>query len=338
MTSSAPVRVLITHSFPNAAIQALHDISPRLEVEYFPARDLEDLKESWPEAEVLYTVDLLPTPEQAPSLRWVQGHFAGIDHLVGHPLASQVQLTTVSGIHTPEVGEYVMGMILAFSHHLPQILHYQARAEWPSDPLDKFVPRELRGTTLGIVGYGSLGREIARVAQVFGMTVLATKRDARYLADDGWRLEGTGDAQADVVRRIYPPQALKSMLGECEYVVLTVPLTDETLQLIGSAELKAMKPDSVLVNVSRGRVLDEEALARALRDGSLAGAALDVFETEPLPQDSPLWGIPNVIISPHVSGFTTHYDTRALSVFESNLRRYLQGETLLNLVDIQRGY
>ena len=191
---------------------------------------------------------------------------------------------------------------------------------------------------MGIVGYGSLGREIARLARAFGMTVLATKREVRHLADDGWRLNGTGDARAQAVRRLYPPQALKSMLRECDYIVLTVPLTPNTQQLIGAAELEAMKPGAFLVNVSRGRVVDERALAKALRDGGLGGAALDVFETEPLPQDSPLWSMPNVILSPHVSGFTPHYDKRALAVFEDNLRRYLDGKPLLNLVDMQRGY
>jgi len=330
--------VLITHSFPDAALDPLRNLSPRIELEHHPVDDVEELEKAWSAVEVLYTVDVLPTPEQAPLLKWVQGHSAGVEHLVDHPLVSKAQFTNASGIHAPAIGEYVMMMILAFSHHLPQFISYQAHAEWPSGRWDKFVPHELRGATMGIVGYGSLGREIARLARAFGMTVLATKREVRHLADDGWRLNGTGDARAQAVRRLYPPQALKSMLGECDYIALTVPLTPNTQQLIGAAELEAMKPGAFLVNVSRGRVVDERALAKALRNGGLGGAALDVFETEPLPQDSPLWSMPNVILSPHVSGFTPHYDKRALAVFEDNLRRYLDGKPLLNLVDMQRGY
>lgn len=338
MKSDTTVRVLITHPFPDELIEPLRNISPRIEIDHRPVHDILDLEAWWEDTEVLYTVDVLPAPEQAPRLKWVQGHIAGVEHLIDHPLASKVQLTTVSGIHTPAMGEYVMAMILSFSHHLPKFLDHQDRAEWPKGRWDIFVPRELRGATLGIIGYGSLGREIARLADVFGMNVLATKRDVRHIEDEGWCLEGTGDVHAQVVRRLYPPQALKSMLRECEYVVLTVPLTPDTRKMIGVAELKAMPPDAFLINVSRGSVLDEEALVRALKAGALGGAALDVFETEPLPQDSPLWSIPNVIISPHVSGFTPHYDKRALTVFEGNLRRYVDGQPLLNVVDSQRGY
>ena len=128
------------------------------------------------------------------------------------------------------------------------------------------------------------------------------------------------------------------MLGECDYVAITVPLTPETRHLIGAAELKSMKPDAVLINIARGGVIDEAALIEALRSHTIGGAALDVFEQEPLPADSPLWKLPNVILSPHVSGFTPHYDERAMALFAENLRRYVNGESLLNVVDVSKGY
>jgi phosphoglycerate dehydrogenase-like enzyme len=191
---------------------------------------------------------------------------------------------------------------------------------------------------MGILGYGSIGREIARLARAFGMTVLATKRDAKRLTDDGYAIPGIGDPEGIMVDRLYPGEASRSMVAECDYVVITLPDTPTTNRFVGEELLRSMKPSCFLVNVGRGPVIDEDALVRALRKGWIAGAGLDVFETEPLPPESPLWTMDNVVISPHVSGFTPHYDERAADLFEENLHRYLANDPLLNLVDRKTGY
>ncbi|MDT8307808.1 MAG: D-2-hydroxyacid dehydrogenase, partial [Anaerolineae bacterium] len=247
-------------------------------------------------------------------------------------------LTNTSGIHAPNIGQYVMAQILAWSHRTPRWFHYQQRGEWPKGRWEKFVPDELRGKTLGIAGYGSIGREVARLARCFGMRVLATKRDAKRIEDDAYSVPGAGDMAGTLAARIYPGEATRSMVVECDYVVIALPLTDKTHHLFDEQMFRAMKPTAFLVNVGRGELVTESDLVRALKKGWIAGAGLDVFENEPLPEDSPLWALDNVIISPHVSGFTEAYDERATELFVENLRRYLRGEPLLNVVDREHGY
>jgi phosphoglycerate dehydrogenase-like enzyme len=339
VTNSIPVLVLTQSPILSPLIERLRAVSPRLVVEHRTARSLDELGDALRAVEVLYTTGLMPSPESAPALRWVQGHFAGVERFLDHPLLESVVLTTGSGIHAPAMAEYILMMMLAFAHHLPRMIEYHRRAEWPQGRWDLFAPRELRGTTVGIVGYGSVGREVARLAKAFGMQVLATKRDVGRVSDDGWGLPDVGDPEARSVDRLYPPEALHSMLSESDFVVLTVPLTPTTRGLIGAEELKRMKPEAVLINVARGGVVDEAALIDALRAGAIRGAALDVFAEEPLPAASPLWTVgPNVILSPHISGFTQAYDERAMALFAENLRRYVAGEPLLNVVDVARGY
>jgi phosphoglycerate dehydrogenase-like enzyme len=156
--------------------------------------------------------------------------------------------------------------------------------------------------------------------------------------DTGYTQEGMGDPEGNLPRRIYPFQALKSMIRECDFLVVTVPLTPETRGLIGAEELARMKDTAYLVDISRGGVVDHNSLIQSLKEGGIAGAALDVFPEEPLPEDSPLWKLPNVIISPHIAGVSPHYDQRAIDLFAENLQRYLNGEPLLNRVDLERGY
>ena len=190
---------------------------------------------------------------------------------------------------------------------------------------------------MGIVGYGSIGREVGRLGKAFGMRVLALRRSAGQ-AKEGYASEHTGDRAGAIPEQFYTPDQLHQMLSRCDYVVVALPLTHETKHLVGEAELRAMKASAYLVNIARGAIVDEQALVRALREGWIAGAGLDVFEREPLPDDSPLWAMDNVLISPHVAGFTPRYDERATALFVENLGRYLSGEPLLNLVDKTRGY
>ncbi len=338
MADSIHVLVLTQAPMPEHLLAILQAVSPRLIIEHRTAETLEELGNVWPEVEVLYTTKLAPLPEAAPRLRWVQGHFAGVDQFLEHPLLRSVTLTTSSGIHAPAMAEYILMMVLALAHRLPRMIEHQRRAEWPQQRWALFVPQELRDAAIGIVGYGSIGRETARLAHAFGMRVLALKRQVDHLADDGWRLPNVGDAAGEYVARFYAPDQLRTMLAECDYVAIAAPLTPETRSLLGAAEFQAMKREAVIINVARGGVIDEAALIDALRTQTIGGAALDVFEQEPLPAESPLWHLPNVILSPHVSGFTPHYDERAMALFAENLRRYVTGEPLLNVVDVQRGY
>jgi len=197
----------------------------------------------------------------------------------------------------------------------------QARREWV-----RYMPQELFGKTVGVVGLGHIGSEVARLAKAFGCHVIATRRSAN---------ERTLD---DLVDELLPPADLPKLLGESDFVVLSVPLTQETRHLIGEAELRAMRPSAVLINIARGAVIDEGALVRALKESWIGGAGLDVFEREPLPAESELWDMENVILSPHLSGGTEIYNERAVGIFCENLRRYLASERLMNLADPKRGY
>jgi phosphoglycerate dehydrogenase-like enzyme len=288
--------------------------------------------------EVLYTVHPVRDLSHAPHLAWVQMHSAGVDYLIGTPLwQSSIPITTLSGVHATTIGEYVLTMMLALAYRVPRLLSYQHQAEWPHDRWTLFARRELRGQTVGIVGYGSIGREVARLAVSFGMRVLAMKRSPDP-ADHGWWLPGTGDPDGRLPERFFRPEQVCEMLAESDFVVLALPMAPATEGFIGQAELRAMKPTACLINIARGPVIDEAALVRALREGWIAGAGLDVFEHEPLPADSPLWQLDNVILSPHVAGFTVNYDRWAVKLFADNLGRYLAGQPLLNLVDRERGY
>jgi len=334
------VHVLCTLRFTEEQLDKLRAVSSRLEVSQKTCNSAEELTAALNrDVEVLYAYHTPTNLEAAPGLRWVQLHSAGADHLLDTPLwRSTVVITTISGIHVITICEYVLGSMLAFTRRFSRMFYFQQRAEWPSHRWKNFVGRELRGSTISIVGYGSIGRELARLSRCLGMRVLAVKNDPRNRVDAGYTLPGTGDPDGSIPEAIYTPQELHRALEQSDYVVLSVPFTPATRGLIGQKELRAMPDHAYLINVSRGGVIDQEALVRALQEGWISGAGLDVFEPEPLPADSPLWKLDNVIISPHVSGFTPRYDDYATNLFAENLRRYLKGKPLLNVVDRRRGY
>ncbi len=336
-----PVHVLSTIKFSDESLARIRAVSDRIALTQHPSPNAARVPaEMFAQMEVLYTFNALPQPEQAPRLRWVQLNSAGANHILEHPLfASDVTFTTASGLHAINIGEYVLASILAWSRHLPELLDFQRRGQWPSNRWACCQPAELRGATIGIVGYGSIGREVGRLAKAFGMRVLALKRNAPVASVRGtFELDGLGDPQGALPDCLYGPDQLCEMLAQCDYVVLAVPLTPETRSMIGEAELRAMKPTTYLVNIARGEVCDEPALIRALQEKWIAGAGLDVFAQEPLPPDSPLWQLPNVILTPHISGFSPNYEQRAADIFCENLRRYLAGQPLLNVVDKITGY
>jgi phosphoglycerate dehydrogenase-like enzyme len=264
----------------------------------------------------------LKLADVAPRLKWIQLTSAGADRLLNSGFIEEgVTVTTVSGLHATPIGEYILTVILMFAKGAPQTMRAQFKHEWT-----RFAPRELHGKTVGIVGLGHIGAEAGRLAKAFGCRVIATKRSATEVHRGLYSDE------------IMPVADLHRLLAESDYVVLSVPLTQETRGMIGEAELRAMKPGAVIVNIARGPVIVEAALLRALREGWIAGAALDVFDKEPLPPDHPLWDMENVILTPHISGGTEIYNERAVEIFAANLRRYLAGEPLENVVDAARGY
>jgi len=316
--------------------ERVRQLSPRISLSLVEgeAQFLEGL----PDAEVAV---IWPRPfdlSLAPRLRWIQLISAGLDLFVGHPIMeSDIIITTSSGIHATPIAEYVLASMLAFSRHLRDIWRLQVRREWPEDRWEILGGEELRGKTVGILGYGSIGREVGRLCKAFGMIVLATD-SAQEREDRGYRPPGTGDPKGMLLDSLFPPSQLREMLKECDFFVVAVPLTPETEGMVGREELKAMKRNAYLVNISRGQVVDEEALIEALKEGWIGGAGLDVFAQEPLPPESELWGLDNVILSPHISANTPHYQERFTALVCENLRRYLAGEELLNVVDKKRGY
>jgi phosphoglycerate dehydrogenase-like enzyme len=336
------VGVLSTLRFTDEQLNHLQAVSPRVQVAQQSCHNADEVAvalTSYPATEVLYTFYL---PRQAldlaPRLRWIQLHSAGVDHLLDHPIFhSEVVVTTTSGIHATPIAEYAFASILAHRWQVPRWTHCQREKEWPSGRWALYARPELRGSTLGIVGYGSIGREVGRLGQAFGMRVFALRRSAGRL-EEGYAVDYTGDPKGAIPDRFYPAEALHEMLAECDYVVIALPLTASTFHVIGEAELRSMKPGAYLVNIARGPIVDETALIHALQEGWIGGAGLDVFEKEPLPSDSPLWDLPTALISPHVAGFSPRYDERATALLAQNLARYLAGEPLLNLVDKARGY
>jgi phosphoglycerate dehydrogenase-like enzyme len=338
MAHSDEIDVLVTMRFTDEQLARLRRVSPRLRVTRQEAGSADHSS-----AEVLYAGAPPRDLSRAPRLRWVQLHMAGVDALAGHPLytESAIPLTTTSGVHAATIAEYALTMLLALAHRVPRMVEWKGRGGWPPDeqrwPL--FVPTEVRGATLGIVGYGSIGRELARLAKsAFAMTVLACKRHPAERRDDGYALPGTGDAEGALPDAWLSPAELPELLGRSDVVVICAPLTAETRGLIGARELAVMKPSAYLINVGRGASVDEAALARALAERRIAGAAVDVFAQEPPAAGHPLYAVEGAIVSPHVSGFLPSYDDRCTDLFAENLRRYLAGEPLLNLVDRARGY
>jgi phosphoglycerate dehydrogenase-like enzyme len=267
----------------------------------------------------------------APRLRWLQFPGAGIDSLASTGLLnadSGVIVTTAAGIHATIISEYVFGSMLMFNWNWPQMVRLQDEHVWArSATWYHLGGHELAGQTLGIVGLGNIGRRIAQLGHAFGMHILGTRRSTH----------NQGDRESDV-DQLFIPEQLHELLDLSDYVVISVPLTRETEKLIGETELRMMRRNAYLVNIARGRVIDEQALIRALREGWIAGAGLDVTEEEPLPSESPLYAMPNVILTPHISGNSAHYDTRLAALFAENLKRYRNGQQLRNRYDPSRGY
>lgn len=260
--------------------------------------------------------------EMAPRLRWVHSSAAGVDTLLFPELvASPVPLTNSRGLFSGPLGEFALGAILFFAKGFRRMVGSQVAGRW-----DPFDPEELAGKTLGIVGCGDIGHAVARRAHALGMKILAVRRRPELCRED------------PLMHAVFPPQARREMLAASDYVVVAAPLTPETQGLIAEAELRAMKPSGVLINIGRGPVVDEAALVRALQQGWIRGAALDVFEQEPLPAGHPFYGLENLLLSPHCADHTPGWMERAMQLFLENFERFSQGQPLRNIVDKTSGY
>lgn len=260
---------------------------------------------------------------KAKNLRWIQATGAGVDGLLFPELVeSEVILTNASGVHPIPIAEHTFALILAITRGLIKSFEGKNKRAWLHNEV--YID-ELYGKTIGIIGYGRIGQGIARLARGFGMKIIGLKRDP----------DKEVEVKPDI---ILGKNSLDILLKESDIVVIIVPLTKETYHLIGERELRLMKPSSILINVARGKVVDENALIKALKEKWILGAGLDVFETEPLPFESELWNLDNVVITPHIAGLNPHYTDRLLEIFIKNLKAYPDISKMVNVVDKRLGY
>ena len=289
----------------------------------------EGLEPNLRDAEIIFTISLRPEQfAMCKTLRWIHTPTAAVHEFLFPELVnSDVMLTNSTEVHGPVVAEHVIALIFALAKKIPQAAALQKKHEWGKETIwsKGTHPKEISGATLGLIGLGSIGRRVARMASALGMRVLAVREHVEKEKPEG-------------VDAVFSSSQLDEMLRQSDFVVLAAPLTGETTKLIDAKRLAVMKGDCYLINVGRGPQVDEMALAEALRSRRIAGAALDVFEQEPLPADSPLWDIENLLITPHTAGITDKLWTRHYENFSGNLRRYLAKQPLQYVVDKHKGY
>jgi len=309
--------VLIPHHVPlDSAREVFEGIETRRpDLDLHLATTPEESREAIDEAEIAVTFGLdEELLERAETLEWIQALSAGVDRYDFETLEERgIALTNASGVHAEPIGEQVLGYMLTFERNLHKAARQQERGIW-----ERFRGGELAGKTVGVVGLGAIGTRVAELSQAFDMTVIGTK--------------GNPDDAPDAVDEVFGPDGLHEVCQRSDYLVVAVPLTDETRGMIGRWEFRMMQSDAVLINVARGEVVDQDAMVHALQQGAIGGAGLDVFETEPLPQDSPLWDLSNVVVTPHMSGSTPEYMDRCAELFVENYDRHLAGEPLENRI------
>ncbi|MCU1326676.1 MAG: D-isomer specific 2-hydroxyacid dehydrogenase, NAD-binding [Bryobacterales bacterium] len=306
-------------------LKGLDALGPDVELKI--AKTADGLGAALNEARVLYNwsgnrAEIINVLARAPKLEWIQTRSAGLDGILSPELlASPVPLTNGSGCFSQSLGEFVITGALYWAKDLPRMQKAKAERRW-----DVFSVDELSTQTMGIVGHGDIGRAISKRAKALGMRVLALRRDV------AWR---EGDQDVD---QVYPTADLHQMLPECDYLVVAAPLTPTTKHLMSTAEFALMKPTAIIMNVGRGPVIDEAAMAEALRTKQIRGAALDVFEVEPLPADSPMWDLDNVLMSAHTADHTKTWLNDAIVLFLEQFGRWRRGEPLQNIADKRAGY
>jgi len=297
------------------------DLHDRVQFHWF--KSSEEAHAVLPEADVIVTAGRI-NPEVmqlAPNVKWVQTLSAGVDKLPLQQLAQRnIVLTNARGVHTIQMSEFTISLMLQWVRKSNQLYHNQMKSVWDHT----LAFGELHGKTVGIVGAGAIGEAVARKAKAFDMQVIGLNRS------------GTPQPAFDVT--VSGEEGLAQLLGQSDFVVLLLPSTAKTQRFITREHLALMKSSAFLINLARGDVIDEQALIAALQEGKLAGAALDVFEKEPLPASSPLWGMDNVIVTPHIAGSSAHYTERASAIVYHNIRAMLDGGEMMNVVDLHEGY
>jgi glyoxylate/hydroxypyruvate reductase A len=316
MTDAPTILIHSGDSAENEAVVA-RILAERPATRLLTAHGEAEVRERLPEAEILFAwefpMDLLPL---ATRLRWFQVMGAGLERLAGAGVPEGVVVTNMKGIFGTAMAEYALAHMLAHTQSLRRIYAQQDARRW-----EQFEPALLSGQTVGVIGLGSIGREIARRCAAFGMRVIGVNRSGAAVAE---------------VERTYRAAEIEQFLPECDVLITVVPHTGESAGLLNAERLALLKPGCFYVNVGRGTIVDLDALRSALESGHLSGAALDVFPTEPLAPDDPIWTAPNVTITPHISGVNRPDDVTR--VFLDNLTRYVAGEPLINVVDLKRGY
>lgn len=325
------------YAFTASDADALRAVLPEVQTVVVPYTGEPD-KLDGSEVDALVT-EIVPRHLTAwPKLRWVQLLSAGANQLRDHPIQqTSIPVTTASGTHGVPIAQYITCTALMLAHRMPQLLEYKTSRTWPNRVA--LAGFSLRGRTAGILGYGSIGRESARQLAALGMRILCYKRDPAVHEDNGFNAwPGTGDPRGELPAAWYGPGQLDAMLPECDLVVVTVPSTPTTESLLGARELALLRPSAHLIHISRGGVVDETALADALRAGRLAGAAVDCFVREPTPSDYALFDVPNLIMTPHMSGVYNAYWPAFNQLLRENAVRFAAGKPLLNQVDRVGGY
>lgn len=312
------MKVLIYHPRSQEYCRIIHQMLPELDIVAGNKEDFID--QNIIDVEILITLQFpFNILKKATKLKWIQLTSAGVEQLSGaHASLRNILVTNTKGIHADVMADYTLGAIVMLHWNFPHFFLKKLNRQW-----DSRLTSPLAGKTLGVIGVGTIGQEITRRAQGFGLNVIGVKQTP--ILTEG-------------IKQIFGPEGLHEMLSLSDFVVVVVPATSKTYHMIGEFEFQSMKKTGFLINISRGSVLDELALSKALRQGWIAGAVLDVFEKEPLPQESSLWGMDNVIITPHISGDFVGYVERVANVFYENYIRWKHEGVLLNLVDIDREY
>ncbi len=315
------MKVLFTFDLKDKYIDSLKKSFKNVEI--VKSEDMDVLSEEVKDADVMaamlmrkFDSDLI---KKGKNLKWIQSWSAGVDRFLKEDLfdylkENDITLTSVRGIHRESMAEQVIGYLISFSRRFFDLYELQQKREW-----DRIKVDYLKNKTLAIFGLGAVGQEVARKASAFNMNIIGIKRNT--------------DVEIPHVNQIYSPEQKEEVLNKADYVVVTLPLTDQTRGYFGQKEFQAMKKSAHFINVARGEIVKQAELIKALQDETIAGAALDVFEEEPLPEDSPLYELDDVIITPHTAGLFPHYNKEAVQVFKNNLRLFLEGEEMVNVID-----
>lgn len=316
-------KLVITHTISQAHYQSIQEIIPDWDI--ITGKDSSIWENHVPDAEIIAGWRKSMARQcllEKSKLRWVQSWSAGVNSLPLEELAARaIVLTSANGVHAYPISETIFALMLALTRKIHTYARNQLTQTWHHSNLSL----EMHEKTIGIIGVGAIGKETAKIAKAFGMRVIGLRHSGK---------------PEDYVDEMYKPEQLNTILPQCDYVVVTLPLTKETYHLFGPQQFHLMKPSSFLINIGRGEVISEKDLIQALQEQKIAGAGLDVFETEPLSKTSPLWELENVIITPHTAGSTEHYNKRVVEdIFIPNLRDYVKGAIPgINLVDYIKGY